>query len=219
MVLEDVRQERFCQEYVADPKRNGTQAAIAAGYTENRDSAAVQASRLLSSVKIKARIRELEREALATAGYSADAMRAMVMREYVRLAFSDISDFYHVSPDEDDPERRRVLDDLAALHGGQRVLDFGEVIVVPTTALPSDITAAIKTVKCNYSPKGRFLGFEVAMHDKLAALRVLAEASGVIKNELALTDPNGEPLTIRWDMSGGEKTSIVADEGGASGDA
>lgn len=204
MELEDLAKEKFCQAYVADIRRNGTQAAIDAGYTQNRNSAAVQASRLLRDVKVKARVRELEREALAESGYSGEAMRAMVMREYVRLAFSDISDFYHISPNQNDPERQKVLDDLSALHGGQRVLDFGEVVVVPTTMLPSEITAAIKAVKCNYDKRGNFLGFEIDMYDKLAALRILAEVSGVIKNTLALTDPNGEPLTIRWDTGNGD---------------
>ena len=205
MELEDVMKEKFCHAYVADIRRNGTQAAIDAGYTQNRASAAVQASRLLRDVKVKARVRELEVDALAEAGYSGDTMKTMVMREYVRIAFSDASDFYIVSPNQDDPNRQKILEDLSSINGGQSVLDFGEVLVVPTCNLPSDVTAAIKNVKCNYDRKGNFLGFEIDMYDKLAALRVLAEASGVVKNTLALTDPNGEPLTIRWAMDGGEK--------------
>ena len=212
MELEDLAKEKFCQAYVADIRRNGTQAALDAGYSNTRGSAAVQASRMLRDVKVKARIRELEREALAEAGYSGDTMKAMVMREYVRIAFSDASDFYIVSPNRDDPARKQVLADLAALHGGQSVLDFGEVLVVPTCHLPSDITAAIKNVKCNYDKHGGFLGFEINMHDKLAALRVLAEASGVIKNTLALTAADGEALTIRW-ASGDDATDGVTKEG------
>ena len=50
------QQERFCQEYALNGK-NGTKAAIAAGYSEK--SAAVTACRLLKNDKITSRVREL----------------------------------------------------------------------------------------------------------------------------------------------------------------
>lgn len=52
------RQELFCHEYLKD--LNGTQAAIRAGYTEDPDAAAVQASRLLSNAKVRAQVEELK---------------------------------------------------------------------------------------------------------------------------------------------------------------
>ena len=66
-------QEKFCLEYVSDPKSNATQAAIRAGYAEK--SARVKASQLLTKGNIKARIRELRREALEKSGYDKDSVR------------------------------------------------------------------------------------------------------------------------------------------------
>jgi phage terminase small subunit len=192
----EIMQEAFCQAYVADASRNATKAAVAAGYSEK--TARTQASMLLTRLNIKARIRELEREALRNAGYDPSAMSAAVMREYVRIAFSDITDVIHVSPGRDDPDREQSLRELAELNGGQRVLDFGETLVVPTVGLPSDATAAIKGIKCSYGKSGFFEGFEISLHDKMNALRVLAEASGVIKNTLALTGSEGGPVALRW---------------------
>jgi len=55
------RHEDFCHEYIA--KRGiGVRAAEAAGYEGNEDSLAVTAHRLLRNTKIKARIKELQKE-------------------------------------------------------------------------------------------------------------------------------------------------------------
>ena len=196
--------EAFCRAYAADISRNGTAAAIAAGYTDKPASAAVTASRLLKDVKVRGRIRELEREALAEAGYDGAQMRAMVMREYVRLAFSNITDFYYISPDRYDPSREETIRAIAAMHGGQRPLDFGETLIVPTVCLPDEVTAAIKKVKCEYDKHGDVLGFEIDMHDKLAALRVLAEATGAVKNSVEVTGEDGGPLAFKWALGEGE---------------
>jgi phage terminase small subunit len=203
------RQETFCQAYVADPKRVASRAAAAAGYSES--TAKSQASRLLTNVAVRARIRELEREALAASGWETEHIRAAVMREYVRIAFSDITDVVHVSPGEGDPERQKALDALAMMSGGQRALDFGETLVMPTTALTSEATAAIKSIKCCYGRAGDFQGFEVNMHDKLNALRVLAEASGLIRNSLAVTGEDGGPVAICW-ANGGNASGEARDD-------
>lgn len=66
------KQEAFCREYVVD--RNGTQAAIRAGYSAH--TANEQAARLLANVSIRAQINRLEaanaeRTALTAAGITA----------------------------------------------------------------------------------------------------------------------------------------------------
>lgn len=201
------REEAFCRAYVLDVKRNGTQAVISAGLTENRESARVMAARLLARISVKAYIRELEREALEAAGVKSREMAAAVMREYMRIAFSDITDVIHISPSSEDPGRGDALEELARLNGGQRVIDFGETIAVPTTNLSSDVTAAIKNISVKRSAKtGMFEGIDVSMHDKLNALRVLAEASGLIKNAVALNDGAGGPVAIRWIGGDGGKS-------------
>jgi phage terminase small subunit len=192
------KEEAFCRAYVADVKRNGTQAAIDAGLTKNRETACVTASRLLRKIKIKARVRELEREGLEAAGVKSQEMAAAVIREYMRIAFSDITDIIHISPSSGDPERANVLEELARLNGGQRVIDFGETLIVPTTGMPASVTAAIKNISVKYNAKTGMPEVDVSLHDKMNALRILAEASGMIKNTVALTGGEGGPLVISW---------------------
>lgn len=52
------KQESFCREYMID--KNGTQAAIRAGFSEK--TANEQASRLLANVNVASRVRELQEE-------------------------------------------------------------------------------------------------------------------------------------------------------------
>jgi phage terminase small subunit len=84
-VLENPRQESFCQQYVID--KNGTKAAIRAGYSKK--TADQQASRLLTNVKIQARVQELLDEAAVRAKLTGD----QVISELRSLAFWNIKDF------------------------------------------------------------------------------------------------------------------------------
>ena len=80
------RQARFVVEYCVD--KNGTQAAIRAGYSPN--GAEVTASRLLSRANVAAEIaRELEQQGKVI---RVDAAR--VLLEYARLAFADTTKAY-----------------------------------------------------------------------------------------------------------------------------
>lgn len=54
------KQNAFCREYVTGHCNNGTQSAIAAGYSEK--TAAVQASRLLKNKEVLERIKEYQKE-------------------------------------------------------------------------------------------------------------------------------------------------------------
>ncbi len=74
------KQERFCQEYLVD--RNGTQAAIRAGYSEN--SARQQASRMLTNAAVLARVRELQEEQAKRLAISQDYVMAQLMSTYNR---------------------------------------------------------------------------------------------------------------------------------------
>ncbi len=93
------QEEKFCQIYTADIKRNGTKAAIEAGYSEK--GASVQASRMLRRANIIARVRELEREAAHAAVDNPDELRKFVYRQLVSLATSDITDVVRVVLPED----------------------------------------------------------------------------------------------------------------------
>lgn len=184
--LKDAQHELFCRAIAEDIRGNGTQAAIDAGYTQNRASAAVQASRLLKDVKIRARIRELRYEALREAGFSGERSKMLVLEQLHNIAESDITDVVHISPDRGDPDREKVLDDLAAINGGQRVIDFGETLVVPTTALPRRVTSAIKNFKLITDKGGAVAGIEVTMHDKNPALKTLAEINKQLSKDINL---------------------------------
>ena len=168
------QEEKFCQIYTADIKRNGTKAAIEAGYSVK--GAAVQASRMLRRANIRERLRELEREAAHAAVDNPDELRKIVYRQLVSLATSDITDVVKVVLPED-PEYRGAMDQEAEENGGQYGLPFGEplVYVRPTDSLPSEVTAAIKTIRRTKD------GVVVEMHGKDPALRILSEATGIIK--------------------------------------
>ena len=90
-VLTD-KQERFCQEHIIDLSKR--KAAIRAGYREN--TAAEQASRLLTYVKIKERISELmEKRAEAV-----DITQQEVLLELKNFFYSDITEAIELSPSE-----------------------------------------------------------------------------------------------------------------------
>ena len=195
------QQEAFCQAYVADLKRNATRAAISANYSEK--TAYSQASRLLKSVEVKARIRELEREALAEAGFEGEVLKAVVMRQIANVALSDVTDIVQISPGRDDSNREAVLDAIAEQNGGQRVLDFGEVLVAPTPSMTAEMTAAIKSIKVK-TEKGHVVGIDVDMHDKLAALKLLAEVAGITKGDVPISG------TLNLEFGGKKKMLALA---------
>ena len=206
-------QERFCQEYAADARSNATRAAIVAGYSEK--TAYSQASRLLKSVEVKARVRELRQCALEASGYDKETLRVAVMRELVRIGFSDITDVVQISPSSQDPNRKDVLDALASLSGGQRILDFGELLIAPTPNLSADTTAAIKSIKCKTDKDGQITGIDVDMHDKIQALRLLAEPAGITKGESTEVNINiGDELENARRRARGVMTEADATEAG-----
>lgn len=84
------RVPRFVEEYAKD--RNGTQAAMRAGYTANPDSAGVIAARLLADIRVKRLLAEhIERVAAAATMEAAD-----VVREWLDIATADPAKLMHV---------------------------------------------------------------------------------------------------------------------------
>lgn len=76
------KQQRFVEEYLID--LNGTQAAIRAGYSPK--TAEVQASRLLRDAKVYAAVEARKKEL----SESLQITQERVLKEYARIAFSDI---------------------------------------------------------------------------------------------------------------------------------
>lgn len=84
------RVPRFVEEYVKD--RNGTQAAIRAGYSANVETAGVTAARLLGD----ARVMELIEAEQLRVSQEARVEAADVLREYLAIATADPSKLMHV---------------------------------------------------------------------------------------------------------------------------
>lgn len=82
------KQERFCTEFIVD--LNGTEAAKRAGY--QKASAHVTASRLLDNPKVRARIAELQASLAERTGITVER----VLKEYEKLAFSNMQDYIRV---------------------------------------------------------------------------------------------------------------------------
>lgn len=84
------RVPRFVEEYVKD--RNGTRAAMRAGYTQNEDAACITAVRLLGDARVQALIAEqMER-----VSKEANVEAADVLREWFAIATADPSKLMHV---------------------------------------------------------------------------------------------------------------------------
>lgn len=82
----DLRQQRFCEEYIID--WNGTRAAIAAGYTKR--SSRTQASKLLTKGNIKEYISECKNKIEELAGVS----KLRALKKLSQIAFADITKAY-----------------------------------------------------------------------------------------------------------------------------
>lgn len=172
-------QERFCIEYVNDPRRNATQAAIRAGYSPN--GARQSASRLLTNVDIKGRIRELEMEQLANADFKGEQLDRYLVNKLIAFIDSDVTDYMQISPGMDDPDRQNALDAQAAADKGQLHLDFDGVIFYSTMNMPLKKTAAIKSLEVrNIGNKDTvILAPKIDLEDRIAAIKLLAEMRGL----------------------------------------
>jgi phage terminase small subunit len=83
--IKSKRVPRFVEEYAKD--RNGTQAALRAGYSQNVDSAGSIAARLLSDVRIQALIAEQIEKVSEEALYTAKDL----LRDWIEVASVDTS--------------------------------------------------------------------------------------------------------------------------------
>lgn len=91
------KQEAFCQEYANDPERNATRAYMRAGYVAGEEAARRNASRLLTSADIQARIAEL----LNPHVEKWEITRERVMEELAKIAFFNLGDAVHVTSQGD----------------------------------------------------------------------------------------------------------------------
>lgn len=201
------RQERFCQEYVSDPKGNATAAAIRAGYGEA--GAAVEASKNLRKPKIISRIKALRNEALVASGYDKERVRELIMRRLAGIVSTHVTDIVHISPGRDDPNRDDVLNELAEANGGQTVLDFGDMLIVPTTCMTEEMSGSIKKIKAIPPTEHSNGGIEVEMNDVIAAAKLLAEISGVKEADTSVS-VNVSPSVILQQAEARRRASVAS---------
>lgn len=164
------RQEAFVREYLID--RNGKQAAIRAGYAPG--SAEVAASRLLSTDKVRLAVKE----AMEPVAEEAKVRAADVLRELMRLGFSDPSEAF----DE---------------HGA----------LLPLKKMPVDIRRAISSVEVEQQTvDGVSVGTvaKVKFWPKDKGLEMLSKHLGLLTDKVQLTGKDGAALSIVIDLGAGK---------------
>ena len=155
------QQARFCTAYAAG--HNAAEAAEQAGYSKK--TACGQGARLLKNPEVLARIAELEQDAFASAGVTAEK----VARELARIAFADATAYARVEDTEE----------------GQTVR------LTPTEELTADQRAAVSCIKqtrfgvevqlCGKTKALELLGRHLAMFTD----RTENKADGVVRLELS----------------------------------
>ncbi|GHT01154.1 hypothetical protein AGMMS50276_28610 [Synergistales bacterium] len=182
-------QEAFCAAYVADPKRNGTRAALAAGYSKK--SARILSSQVLTNINVQKRIKELEREALSEAGFTPESIRAFAIRQLVAIAATDMADIAEVVY-EDDARRAAAVAQRANNKDGQLPLDFGGALVYikPTSEWTAEERTYVKKIGMGKE------GIQIEPQDKLAALRLLADIAGITKQSVEVSGAGGQPVAM-----------------------
>src|SRR5688572_12806547 len=86
--MENEKHKRFCEEYLID--LNGAQAAIRAGYAEER--ARITASELLDREDIQEYLAKRQKDLQEVTGIT----QKRVLEEYAKIAFVDIRKFYTI---------------------------------------------------------------------------------------------------------------------------
>jgi len=172
-----LRQERFVQEYLGNPKGNATQAAINAGYSTK--TAQEQSSRLLTNEAVQFAINE-RRKALRE---KASITQERIVEEYARIAFLDPRKFFDdngklIEIANLDEDTARALDGL-----GYQIKYEGTTSneVAVSLTFKSRVNCKIKALNC----LSELLGFKVqkqAPNDGLGDL-----AKDILKAQKRLT--------------------------------
>lgn len=178
MVLTD-KQRLFCDEYLID--LNATQAAIRAGYSER--TAAAQAARLLTNVKVQEYVQQRQRDRVERTEITQDR----VLRELAIIAFSNAADYAAVVEKQEtfrceDGTEIGLFDD-----DGNPVM-YRTVEPVLTQNLTENQKRALAVIK-----KGRD-GFEVKPYDKIRALELLGKHIGMFKEKVEVSGEVNNPF-------------------------
>lgn len=159
------KMKRFAEEYIVD--LNATQAAIRAGYSEK--TAKQIANENLTKPDLQEYVQKLMDERSKRTEINAD----MVLREYAKLGFSNITDYLKVNTDyrivdyEDTPEGKKPIKELV------QVVEIYDTDTVDRSKL--DAVAEIKQTKD---------GIALKLHDKKGALDSIARHLGMFNDKV-----------------------------------
>jgi phage terminase small subunit len=174
MTRKQLREEKFCQAYVVD--LNGTSAVIAAGYTDNRESARAMAPLILAKVSVQQRIEELSRQQCKnleiTTEWTLGQMRKLAGFDATRL-FNEDGNMIAID--------QWPADVRAAVAG----IEFEEVYE----------GRGEERVHV-----GRI--HKIKLVDKTKALEMLGKYQKLFSDRVELTGPDGAPLVARIELVG-----------------
>lgn len=177
----------FVREYLVD--LNATQAAIRAGYSEK--TADVQGHQLLKKPLVGNAIAEAKAMRAKRVEVTADR----VLAELAKIGFSSLSDVTDWGTKEvafgfDEDGKRLRPEDI----GDATVVTYADApFVKPINRddLPPDIRAAVAEVSLGRD------GFKIKMHDKGAALALMARHLGMLVDKSEVSGPNGGPIQLQ----------------------
>jgi phage terminase small subunit len=178
-----MRQLRFCAEYVLNGG-NGTQAALAAGYSSN--TAAEMAYENLKKPQIQkevARLQRDEQQKLAHRAEKRGITRERWLQEIERIAFVNIDDLIKI-------ESKKIKQGKKGDH-----FTVETARAIATVDRDKDLGRAIKKI---VPGKDGSVGIE--LHDKKAALESYGKAMGWIKEESILNLPQVDNVTVNLTM-------------------
>ncbi len=172
--LANAKHERLCQEYIID--LNQTEAAKRAKYSAR--TAAQQASRLFSNVKIQQRIIELKAQRAERTRVTQDR----VVKELAMLGFSDLKNYITIDP----------------LTGAIQAKGFEQMPPGESRALKA--IKEDRAIKEDADGKGVTVYDKVSftMHDKIRALEILARHLGMLVERHELMGDGGGPIKIEY---------------------
>lgn len=168
------KQDLFVAEYLVD--LNATQAAIRAGYSAK--TAAEQASRLLTNVKVSDSIKQ----AMDARSARTEITQDRVLQELAKIGFSDIRKVVRWGSTEIRMAEGKDGEPVAEAYHGLHLISADDI---------DDATAAaISEVS-----EGRE-GLKIKLHDKKGALVDIGRHIGMFKDRMELSGPDGGPIPL-----------------------
>ena len=191
------RQKRFCDELLADPKLNATQAAIKAGYSEKY--AATNTTKLLKNTNIRAYLEQRQKDRMERTEITQD----FVLKELMAIASVNATDYARVV----EKHATALLDgvEMQLYDAEGNPVMYRTVEPVLTEELTEIQKKALSVIK-----RGRD-GFEIKPYDKLKVLELLGRHLGMWDKK---TDADNEEQQARIDKIKAETSRIKGESPG-----